>query len=81
MGIVVAEMMDELHHRVIDEIGLRQVENDRLAIGYLTDFALHADEIGEDCRAVDGHMIRIGIGPVDVVGDTEKMLPRNAVAA
>jgi hypothetical protein len=69
--MLISEVIDKFHHRMVNERVLKQVKDDPLLLWKVSGVASERDKIGEDRRAVDLDEVGILALWLDVIEDGE----------
>jgi hypothetical protein len=70
-AMLISEVIDKFHHRMVNERVLKQVKDDPLLLWKVSGVASERDKIGEDRRAVDLDEVGILALWLDVIEDGE----------
>jgi hypothetical protein len=67
--MLISEVIDKFHHRMVNERGLGQVKDDPLLLWKVSGVAFERDKVGADRRAVDLDEVGILALWLDVIED------------
>ena len=76
--IGLAKLVQELHHRMIDGRGLREIEGHGLAARQRREILFQPHIIGEEDGAAELHMIDAGVGSRDFEAELQHFVPVDA---